>query len=490
MSSSLKKSIANGFLWTAIQTVGTKIISFVSQIVLAWLLLPEDFGKITLTFSVTSIVFLIQGFGLSDVLISRSHMFSRLINLAKTISLTVAGIGIGVAIIASLLAGFIYEDVEITYLILIFSLSIPFNALSIVPSSKLTIDLKFKELSKIRLIEFFTSSLLTIILVLLKFDIYSFVIAPLVSSILRYVILHKISNIAYRFKITYHHWKYLFSKSLLGFLHSLSQTLIRQFDYMILGIYATKAVVGIYFMAYSLSVQVVGLLVNSLSPVLFPTLKKIPISETTRIREILVKITSIFSMFGMPFAFWQMYVAEPFIILFLNDKWQDSIILVKILSIGIGFSVASSVWATSLRLQSRFKEQAILSLSAAISFILITTVSAMFYKEIGVAIGVTIYQIIFSFIFLNGALKFYGVNFYRILKIVFKYFILSVLIFVALNELTFVKSNFIIILINSVIYPAIYFFVLYKFDKTSRQLLKQNFGGIISKISNKLFNKK
>ena len=215
--SNIKNNILTGFLWTGIQTIGTKLISLIAQLVLAWLLLPEDFGKISIAAAVTSIIFLIQNFGLSDLLISRGKMFYHIYNLAKSISIVVAFIAITLAVISSFIAGYIYADNDITNLILIFSLSIPFNTLSVVPDSKLRIDLKFKELSTIKFFEFFISQGLIIVFVLLGYGIYSFVFGPLISSVLRYFWLSKEANCSHRFKFTLNHYLYLFGNSYLWF---------------------------------------------------------------------------------------------------------------------------------------------------------------------------------------------------------------------------------------------------------------------------------
>lgn len=42
----LKQKAASGMLWTAIQKYSTMLISFISGIILARLLMPEDYGAI------------------------------------------------------------------------------------------------------------------------------------------------------------------------------------------------------------------------------------------------------------------------------------------------------------------------------------------------------------------------------------------------------------------------------------------------------------
>ena len=69
------KKIFNGIVWIFLQTISMKLIALISQLVLVWILSPEDFGKIALVNSITIFSNLIQQFGLQDVLIKRGKSF-------------------------------------------------------------------------------------------------------------------------------------------------------------------------------------------------------------------------------------------------------------------------------------------------------------------------------------------------------------------------------------------------------------------------------
>ena len=62
---SLKEQAINGFLWSFVERFGTQFIILISQIILARILLPEDFGLIGMLaiFIAISQVFVDSGFG-------------------------------------------------------------------------------------------------------------------------------------------------------------------------------------------------------------------------------------------------------------------------------------------------------------------------------------------------------------------------------------------------------------------------------------------
>ena len=66
----LKKKAASGMAWSAIEKYSTMLINFISGIILARLLMPEDFGAIgmLLIFMSLAQVFIDAGFGSALIL--------------------------------------------------------------------------------------------------------------------------------------------------------------------------------------------------------------------------------------------------------------------------------------------------------------------------------------------------------------------------------------------------------------------------------------
>lgn len=473
MSSSLTKNIYSGAKWTGLQVVGMKVFSALGQIILAWILAPEDFGKIALTLSITSFAFLFQNFGLQDVLVNRNKFFNTILPLAQSISLVAGIFCFLITLLLAFIGAFIYEDNEILYLILIYSLSIPFDTFSVIPDSKLRIDLRFKDLSYVQLLNSFFTQLLIIGLALMSFGVYSFVIAPVIISVLRFLYLNYLADINPIFKITFRKWRHVVYNSSWGFLHSLCQKIIQQSDYLILGLFVTKGVVGVYYLAYSLSVQVIGFVVNSISPVLFPTLMKIPKDKREDIKLLLLKITSYLSMIGMPFAIWQAANAEPLIRIFLEDKWIDTIPMIEVLSLGIGFSVVGTLWTLSLKLRAEFKKQALYSVYSSFFLLALLVPLTYYYEEQGTIIAVALYHFIATPLLLKNSFKHYKVSLAEILIPIYKYFILSMAVFGLFYYLVkyFDFNLYINLLLNGLVAPCVYVTILYYIDIRFKELI-------------------
>src|SRR5450631_39158 len=72
---SLRSRAARGFFWMMAQTIGIKAVNLFGQLVLAWLLLPADFGLLALANTLGSMASLIQQAGLREILIQRHLRF-------------------------------------------------------------------------------------------------------------------------------------------------------------------------------------------------------------------------------------------------------------------------------------------------------------------------------------------------------------------------------------------------------------------------------
>lgn len=77
--SALSRSTASGVLWLIAQTLANRGVGILSQLLLAWLLLPAEFGQFGLAMSIILLVGPLTSFGVDDVLLQRSaraHIWS------------------------------------------------------------------------------------------------------------------------------------------------------------------------------------------------------------------------------------------------------------------------------------------------------------------------------------------------------------------------------------------------------------------------------
>lgn len=400
-------SVLNGMSWMMVQTVAAKVVSVVGQIVLAWLLMPKDFGLISLVYTVTSIGLIIQQFGLNDVLLRRQNAFAIWLPVAYGISLVLGVISFVAIFIFGYLGSLLYHDHDVFLLVSFYAFTTPVQAITVIPATKLRIDLNFKALSALQIMDTGVTMLLTIILAYVGLGVYSFVIPPIFVAIVRMFMSFRMAHMTIRFKYTLRRWKYLATGSTMSLFHTVSQRIINQIDNSILGVLATQIIVGVYYMAFSLSIQVIGFIANLIPAVLFPSLAVLK-GDKERIKVLYYRSLKMMGLVAAPFAVWQGATAKWVVAIFLSAKWVDTIPLIEILSVGMTFRAVASLWSTPYKVDGKFGRLARMSIFSMIGMGLFVYVLTARWGSIGTATSVSIFYVVISPIWLHDGFKLFG----------------------------------------------------------------------------------
>src|SRR5687768_3960266 len=126
---SLGRRTLGGFVWATANTVVSKLLGLLGQIVLAKLLLPEDFGLVAMALTVAAFVNIVRDAGLQQVLVHRGSEFPRWAGPAAWMSGT---LGVGAMLVmaaAAPLAAWFYQRPELSPLILLLAIGSPLWAL-------------------------------------------------------------------------------------------------------------------------------------------------------------------------------------------------------------------------------------------------------------------------------------------------------------------------------------------------------------------------
>ena len=142
MADSIRKKFFSGLVWTLIQNVAVRALGVIITIVLARLLMPEDYGLIGMLsiFIAISEVFIQSGFG--QALIQKSNCTDDDFSTAFYFNV---GVSIFIYVLLFFAAPFIadfYHEPSLVMLTRILSLNFIFGSFNVVQLSKLKKDLK------------------------------------------------------------------------------------------------------------------------------------------------------------------------------------------------------------------------------------------------------------------------------------------------------------------------------------------------------------
>ena len=403
----LSRSALIGTSWLLAQNIGTRAISFGSQIILAKLLAPSDFGNIGLALTITTLASVVANFGVDDVLLQRQKTLRFWASPAFVTSLGLGLFSFLVVVAIAPLAAIMYRSPILLSILPLMALSMPLTALSTVPTAQIRARLDFRFLATYSTVELAVMQLLTIGLAVWGFGVYSFAIPAPVMALLRAIAFWMVAKPRLG-RIRLKQLRMMGTNSAAVFGTKILTAAVGQGDYFVLGLLAAKPVVGAYFFAFRLALQPVQMLAGNLSNVLFPILAQLR-NEPQRQREAAVKASSVLAFVVMPYCFLQAAVARPLLSLVFGAKWQAAIPLVEILSIGLAFDAVSWVAGALLQARGEFRRSFVYSCIFFPIFFGMVTLGAVYFSGLGVAVAVSVFYIAFAPIYSYSVFRKMGV---------------------------------------------------------------------------------
>ncbi|MCL2452654.1 MAG: lipopolysaccharide biosynthesis protein [Alphaproteobacteria bacterium] len=392
LGSSTARAVSNGLGWLFAQSLAGRIIAFGSQIILARLLVPQDFGKLALAGTVTAVVGALISFGVDDVLLQRQDRIRFWITPAFWTSLAMGVSSMLAVCISAPLAAAAFRTPELVWMLLIMSLCMPLGTLVTVPTVIMRAELNFRLIALLATLELAALQILTIFLALLGFGAFSFVIPmPLVAAAKAGVFWGLTRPRFGPFRKN--QFRPMAFQGAAVFGTRLIISIVGQGSYFILGLLASPSVVGTYYFAFRLAFMPVNMLAGNVSSVLFPALAQFR-DDPDRQHAAAIKAARGLAFAVMPYCFLQAAVAEPAIRLIFGQKWLDAIPLIQILSVGLAFDAVAWIAGTLLSARGEFRRSLAYTCWFSPFFFVLVTAGALSGSAIGVAIAVSLYYVL------------------------------------------------------------------------------------------------
>ena len=401
------------------QNVVSRVSSLLSQLVLAALLQPSDFGVISLTYMVTSIASTLMNIGIDDVLLQRQRTMNLWTGPAFWITLSLAMAAGGLVILASPIVAAIYKAPELVGLLSILALSMPLSALASVPGMVGRARMQFGVFAIYGSLEMVAQALLTVALAWWGFGAYSFVIPMPILAGIRAIVWWRIAGVKTSFRPQRKRWKYVFGNTVITAISRTIISVIGQGDYLVLGLLATQDVVGAYYFGFRLAAQPLWMLAGNFAGVLFPALVQLK-SDPARQGAAALKASILLSFCVMPLALIQAATAGPLVISLFGEKWATSIPVIQLLSIGLAFDAVSWIAGALLNSRGEFKAGLFYLLMQAPVFFIFVIVGALLDSAIGVASGVFLYYFITQPLYVCGVYRRVGVRTSNVIRMYFQ----------------------------------------------------------------------
>lgn len=324
-----KRVVIKNLIWKIMERVGVQGVQFIVQIVLARLLLPEDYGLLSLVtiFIALANVFVQSGF--STALIQKKNVDEYDFSSILFMSLFVANIlYVIIYFISPVIADF-YKESQLILILRILAITLFFGAINSVQNAIIAKKMDFKKLFLSSLIAVIISGMSGIFLAYQGYGVWALVFQQLINQLLITITLW--FTLKWRPKLIFSlsRVKYLFSYSWKLLVSSLLETLYMNLRNLLIGKIYTPTSLGIYTRGQQFPQLIVENINGSIQSVMLPTLSSEQ-DNKERVKSIMRRAIVTSSFLVCPMMIGLAAVSESLIKILLTEKWMDCVIFVQI----------------------------------------------------------------------------------------------------------------------------------------------------------------
>lgn len=328
----LKRKTIWGVFWSAVQRFGALSISFLTNIVLARLLLPADFGAIGMlaVFIGISSVFIDGGF--ASALIQRENPTDRDYSTVFYWNLLLSALFYVLIFFTAPFVSAFYR-IDLTTLLRVLALSLIISAFSTVQTNRMIKQMNFKLLSKITILSAIAGSAVGISTALLGHGVWAIVWKNLSQLLLQAILLWIATKWRPLLVFSKASFKRLFGFGSMLLISNLTESIVFHLQSLLIGKLYSPTELGYYTQAKHLHEIPERTIPAIIDQVAFPMFSSIQ-NDKQRVIRALQKSLNLVSFVNFPVMILMAITAPQLITLLYGEKWLDSVIFLQILCFG------------------------------------------------------------------------------------------------------------------------------------------------------------
>lgn len=343
-----KKSIISGMFWKFSERIAAQLVSLIVTIILARLLLPSDYGAVSLVMIFITIanVFVSDGFG--SALIQKKDAdqidFSTVFYFSIVFSILLYGL---IFALAPLVANF-YDLPILIPVLRVLAIKVPIAAMNSVQQAYVSRNMLFKRFFYSTLIGTIASAVVGITLAYKGFGVWALVAQYLTNTIMDTLILWFTVKWRPKFVFSIKRLKSLFSYGWKLLVQSLIVTLYGNLRSLLIGKFYTTEDLAFYTKGSYYPNLIVVNVDSAMSAALFPAMAKEQMSKE-RVKNIARRATKLCSYIMSPLLIGFAVCADTFVMLFLTEKWLPIVPYIRIICVGLLFRAAQTATLQAMK---------------------------------------------------------------------------------------------------------------------------------------------
>jgi lipopolysaccharide exporter len=336
----LLEKTAGGAGWTIGWRAATRVLGFLSTLVLARVLVPADFGLVALAMSFASAIDVFANLSVQDALVRASHSSRATYDAAFTIN-TIRGLITAVVVAVSAWPfATLFDDPRLFYVVLALALALILDASENIGVADFRRDLAFRREFQLSVIPRIVQVAVTIALAFTWANYWA-----LVAGILTGRALTTIASYAmhpYRPRLSLAAWREIVGFSVWTWLVSMARMIQERGGVMIIGGMLNPTALGIFTVGSEIASLPESELIAPLSRVTFAGFASARRSGLGVV-ETYMRIAASALVIAMPASIGISSLAAPLVYLGFGAKWLEATPVIEILAISGAFAVIAHI---------------------------------------------------------------------------------------------------------------------------------------------------
>jgi O-antigen/teichoic acid export membrane protein len=318
----LDQVLVSGLAWTGTVKWVSQALSWVSTLIVARILSPQDYGLIGMSAVYMSLVSVVNESGLgtsvvnnrdlTDVQIAQLNRLCTLLGLAAVLLSSVAALP---------LAHF-FRAPTLTWVVIAMSATFIISSFRTVPMAMLQRDLNFRALALVDGMQALTQASVAVLCAYLGFRFWALVLGAIAGSTVATLVVLWKRRCPYAWpRLSVIGGAFLYGRRILG--AQVAWYVVANADFVIIGRILGQAAVGVYSLVFSIAATPVEKITSLVSRVAFPMFSRVQ-GDHPALRRYLLTLTEGLALACFPLAIGLALEADRFVPVVLGAKWLSA----------------------------------------------------------------------------------------------------------------------------------------------------------------------
>ena len=330
----LKHKIFGGVVWNSFGLIIDNGLSIIVKLILARLLLPEEFGIIGFAVVFTGMIRVLSDMGMSAALIQRKDEELKPIDYDTAFW---AGIVWGlflatiITFVVTPIAASFFNEPLLKTIIPVLSISFLLKPLATVHIVNITREMDFKRIVLPRNISRIIAAIIAIIMALMGYGVWSLVFQRVLTNLFLAVIYPFVCDWRPKIRFSLISFRKIFSFGVYTTGTGVFNYLTGNIDYLLIGKMLGAQQLGVYSLAYNLTYVVRGQIMGVINRVLYPVYSKIQ-DDANTIKRYYFKVIKYNCIVIYPMMVGLILLAEPLVLIGLGERWGEAVIPIQLMA--------------------------------------------------------------------------------------------------------------------------------------------------------------